>query len=209
MIGAGVNRSAGSVRQGVQHTVVSLGEPHMNRRTVTTTAATAGLVTVAALGVAAPALADVIRAGGEVTRYPDQAPLADAPAGATARVQAVETGNGRTIVTLHVSGFEGLEQYGAHAHTNACGQTGAAAGPHFQYQPGGATDPAYANPENEIWLDFATNPAGEGRAKAVVDWQFPSERRAKSVIIHEGGTSTGAGVAGTAGKRVACISVPF
>lgn len=179
---------------------------------ITAAAATAGLAAVAALGVAVPALAEVARASGEVTRYPGQSPLADAPEGATARVQSVETGDGRTIVTLHVRGFEGLKQYGAHAHTAPCGATGGAAGPHFQLVTdprSPSVDPAYANPENEIWLDFATNPAGNGHAKAVVDWQFPSDRRAQSVIIHERATSTAAGSAGVAGKRVACITVPF
>jgi Cu-Zn family superoxide dismutase len=164
----------------------------MNRSTVTASVATAALAGTAALALAAPALADVARASGEVTRYPGQSPAADAPAGASARVQSVATGDGKTIVTLHVTGFEGLKQYGAHAHTQPCGATGGAAGPHFQLRQ-----------------DLATDPAGEGRAKAVVDWQFPSDRRAKSVIIHERATSTSPGVAGTAGKRVACLTVAF
>jgi Cu-Zn family superoxide dismutase len=184
----------------------------MNRSTVTASVATAALAGTAALALAAPALADVARASGEVTRYPGQSPAADAPAGASARVQSVATGDGKTIVTLHVTGFEGLKQYGAHAHTQPCGATGGAAGPHFQLRQdpvAPSVDPTYANPENEIWLDLATDPAGEGRAKAVVDWQFPSDRRAKSVIIHERATSTSPGVAGTAGKRVACLTVAF
>ena len=74
---------------------------------------------------------------------------------------------------------------------------------------GGLTDPAFANPANEIWLDLTTDAAGNGRAKAVVDWQFPSGRRPGSVIIHERHTSTGAGTAGVAGQRVACLTVPF
>lgn len=184
-------------------------------RTIT---ATAGLAAATALVVAAPAIADsVSRASGDVTRYPGQSPAADAPEGATARVQSVATSDGRTIVTLHVKGFEPLTRYGAHAHTQPCGDPatdpkGLAAGPHFQHDVDPAppsVDPAYANPENEIWLDFSTNPAGNGRAKSVVDWQFSPERRAKSVIIHERQTSTETGKHGTAGKRVACLNVPF
>jgi Cu-Zn family superoxide dismutase len=142
----------------------------MNRSTVTASVATAALAGTAALALAAPALADVARASGEVTRYPGQSPAADAPAGASARVQSVATGDGKTIVTLHVTGFEGLKQYGAHAHTQPCGATGGAAGPHFQLRQdpvAPSVDPTYANPENEIWLDLATDPAGEGRAKAL------------------------------------------
>jgi Cu-Zn family superoxide dismutase len=190
----------------------------MNRSIVTTGAATAGLIAAAALFLAAPALAEsVSRASGEVTRYPGQSPASDVPEGASARVQSVATSDGRTIVTLKVSGFEAFAQYGAHAHTSPCGDpatnpTGTAAGPHFQHvvdpvKP--SVDPAFANPQNEIWLDVATNRAGEGQAKAVVDWQFTPERRAQSVIIHERQTSTQPGEHGTAGKRVACLDVPF
>jgi Cu-Zn family superoxide dismutase len=178
-----------------------------------TIAVTTGLAAAAALAVAAPAIAEnVSRASGELIRYPGQVVAADAPDGATARVQSVETADGRTIVTLHVSGMEPFAAYGAHAHVHACGSTGGAAGPHFQHVPDPvtpSTDPAYAKPQNEIWLDLTTNAAGEGRAKAVVDWQFSPERRAGSVIIHEKHTLTGTGEAGTAGKRVACLTVPF
>jgi Cu-Zn family superoxide dismutase len=190
----------------------------MRRTTVTTAATSAGLVAAAALFVAAPAIADsVTRVSGEVTSYAEQLPEADAPEGATARVQSVATGDGKTVVTLKVSGFEPFAQYGAHAHTKPCGDPGTDpkglfAGPHFQHlidPVAPSVDPAYANPENEIWLDFATNRAGEGHAKAVVDWQFTPERRAKSVIIHERRTSTEPGKHGMAGKRVACLNVPF
>ncbi len=190
----------------------------MHVTTVTTAAVATGLIAAAALFLAAPAIAEsVSRASGEVTRYPGQSPEADAPEGATARVQSVATSDGRTIVTLKVSGFESFAQYGAHAHTKPCGEpatnpTGTDAGPHFQnvVDPvAPSVDLAFANPQNEIWLDFATNRAGEGQAKAVVDWQFGPERRARSVIIHERQTSTQPGKHGTAGKRVACLDVPF
>jgi Cu-Zn family superoxide dismutase len=67
----------------------------------------------------------------------------------------------------------------------------------------------FANPQNEIWLDLTTDAAGNGHAKAVVDRPFPPGRRPGSVIIHERHTSTGAGVAGVAGQRVACLTVTF
>ncbi len=120
---------------------------------------TAGLAATAALALAGPALAgaEVSRAVGDLTRYPGQVPVADAPEGATARVHSVATADGKTIGTLHVSGMESLAHYGAHAHANPCGATGgAAAGPHFQHVLDPVTpsvNPEYANPENEIWLD--------------------------------------------------------
>src|SRR5205807_5728525 len=81
------------------------------------------------------------------------------PAGATASVHATYTGDGRTVVTLHVRGLLPNRDYGAHAHRNACAASPAAAGGHYQnvqdpVQP--STDPAFANPSNEIWLDLMT-----------------------------------------------------
>jgi Cu-Zn family superoxide dismutase len=120
--------------------------------------------------------------GGQRTSGPLITYSAAVPEGATARVQTVETGSGRTITTLHVSGLAPNTEHGAHAHTKPCGETGGAAGPHFQddvdpVSP--STNPAYANPENEIWLDLTTNAAGQGRAKNTVDWQFSPTRRAQ------------------------------
>jgi Cu-Zn family superoxide dismutase len=102
-------------------------------------------------------------------------------------------------------------EYGAHVHANACGATGDAAGPHYQHIQDPVTpsvDPAYANPRNEIWLDFTTDKLGNGFAVAKVDWTFGA-RRPKSVVIHEMHTRTDPGHAGTAGTRLACVNVPF
>jgi hypothetical protein len=80
------------------------------------------------------------------------------PAGARAQVERVETGDGRTIVTLQVFGLLPDRDYGAHAHKFACGPLPTDAGGHFQYVQGGASDPAFANAQNEIWLDL--HPSG-------------------------------------------------
>jgi Cu-Zn family superoxide dismutase len=178
---------------------------HRSARPVVAVSAALGL---AGLALAAPALAGSgAHVADDLTSY-----AAAVPQDARAKVHSVETGDGRTIVTLHVKGMKPSTAYGAHAHTNPCGAVGAAAGPHFQHvvdRVSPSVDPVYANPQNEIWLDLTTDAAGNGHAKAVVDWQFAPDRRAKSVIIHERHTSTGAGVAGTAGARVACLTVPF
>jgi Cu-Zn family superoxide dismutase len=71
-----------------------------------------------------------------------------------------------------------------------------------------STDPAYANPDNEIWLDFTTTKNGSGLAVAQVDWRF-TDRHAGSVVVHAEHTHTDPGHAGTAGARLACITVPF
>ena len=131
------------------------------------------------------------------------------PAGARAMVHAAATGSGKTVVTLHVFGLEPNREYGAHAHRNACGASPLDAGGHFQHEIGGATDPAYANPQNEIWLDVTTDADGNGASQATVDWTFAPDNRARSVVLHDHHTATEPGAAGTAGARLACLTVEF
>lgn len=124
----------------------------------------------------------------------------------------VQTGSAGTTVMLAVRGLVPERRYGAHAHTEPCGPTGADAGPHFQnevdpVQP--SVDPAFANPQNEIWLDLTTDASGAGSATATVQWSFDQDRRAKSVVIHAMETASGPGEAGQAGARAACITVDF
>lgn len=134
------------------------------------------------------------------------------PAGATAAVSVTATDTS-TTTTLRVTGLLPNRAYGAHAHTSACAPTdGKAAGPHFQLrqdpvQP--SVDPAYANPQNEIWLDLTTDAQGNAEATSTVPWAFPDDRRAAAVVIHEKATATQPGGAGTAGSRPACVSVGF
>ncbi|PZS31798.1 MAG: superoxide dismutase [Pseudonocardiales bacterium] len=131
------------------------------------------------------------------------------PVGSRAHVHAVATGAGTTVVTLHAYGLLPDREYGAHAHVANCGPLPTDAGKHFQYVQGGASDPAFANPDNEIWLDFTTDDEGNGQAMTVLDWQFPADRRAHSVVIHDHHTATASGTAGTAGPRYACLTVAF
>jgi len=117
----------------------------------------------------------------------------------------------RSTVGLAVAGLRPNRTYGAHVHVRACGATGAVAGPHYQHvvdpvQP--SVDPAYANPRNEVWLDFTTNAQGDGWAVSQVRWRFRAGA-ANSVVIHEHATHTGPGEAGMAGARVGCLTVRF
>ncbi|MGH3584791.1 MAG: superoxide dismutase family protein [Pseudonocardia sp.] len=140
---------------------------------------------------------------------------AQAPTGAKLSVEARES-DGSTQVQLEVDGLLPDRGYAAHAHARPCGPTGDAAGPHFQndldpaatpQQP--STDPAYANPRNEIWLDLRTDGEGDGEASTEVPFVF-SDRAPASVVIHEAAaTATGPGEAGSAGGRLACLNVPF
>jgi Cu-Zn family superoxide dismutase len=131
------------------------------------------------------------------------------PAGARAHVFSLSAVG--TTTSLVVTGLLPRHSYGAHAHAQPCGATGDAAGPHFQHVPDPvkpSVDPAYANPRNEIWLDFTTDRLGTGFAKSTVDWTFAA-RRARSVVVHETHTHTDPGHAGTAGARLACLDVDF
>ncbi|MGP3941720.1 MULTISPECIES: superoxide dismutase family protein [Streptomyces] len=116
-----------------------------------------------------------------------------------------------TFVFLSVRGLTPHHHYGIHVHTKPCGTKPDSSGPHYQNkedprQP--STNPKYANPHNEVWLDVTTNGAGKGYAKSWQKWQFRSEG-ARSVVIHKHATGTTQGKAGQAGARVACVNVPF
>lgn len=186
----------------------------MRHRTSTRLVPAAAVATGLVLFAASPSIAgaDRVRAEGELIRYGTGAHV---PPGARATVQAVYNAAGDTVVTLRVRGLAPNHEYGAHAHVNACHATDPmAAGGHFQHVPfpEGATpvDPRWANPQNEIWLDVTTDDEGNGVARTKVPWQFSPERAAGSVMIHAEHTHTGAdGPAGTAGARLACITVDF
>ena len=74
-----------------------------------------------------------------------------------------------------------------------------------------SVDPAYANPDNEIWLDLTTDGDGNATAQAVQRWQFPNAQglSAHSVVLHDHHTATASGAAGTAGPRYGCLTVAF
>jgi Cu-Zn family superoxide dismutase len=109
-------------------------------------------------------------------------------------------------VKLSVSGLPPNRPFGSHVHKLACGDM--KAGGHYQDTPfpadSGATDPMYANAMNEVWLDFTTDAQGSATVETKVKWR-PRAGEAKSVMIHDQMTMTG----GTAGAKLACISVPF
>ena len=158
--------------------------------------------------VAEGVLAPPERAGDAFTYNP-----ALAPEGAEISVYT-DTDGGTTAVRLEVTGLLPGRGYAAHAHVNACGPTGDAAGPHFQNQldpaaaPGRpSTDPAFANPQNEIWLDLRTDGEGDGESTAEVPFVF-ADRAPASVVIHEAEvTATTPGQAGSAGARLACLTI--
>lgn len=211
-------------------TVVSGKAPGRGRRTLVTSLAAAPMLAVVIIGADADATGTVTVGGSvhaettdsraTVTTRQFQAyqPGATAitydqtlvPAGARISVGSVSVLDG-TEVLLTAQGLVPGRDYGAHAHNTVCGQSPADAGPHYQHQVDPvqpSVDPVYANPDNEIWLDFTTDAAGNGTARATVDWAF-GERHPNAVVLHEHHTRVMPGEAGTAGPRLACATVPF
>ena len=131
------------------------------------------------------------------------------PPGARARVAITRTSFG-LVVRLTVAGMVPRRPYGAHLHTQPCTAVPDAAGPHYQNRHDPKTpsvDPSYANPENEVWLDFLADGAGTATAVSQENWTFDPKAPPRSLVIHAETTRTGSGVAGTAGARAACLSL--
>lgn len=137
-----------------------------------------------------------------------------APVGAAVTAALIPSSDGSTRAELTVSGLLPNRGYAAHVHMKACGATGEAAGPHYQNRMDPAasaqapsTNPEYANPRNEIWLDLHTDDAGDGTSRSTVPFVF-TDRVPGSIVIHEAmQTETAPGHAGQAGARIACLTL--
>jgi Cu-Zn family superoxide dismutase len=194
----------------------------------TFTPKTAILVTVTAIATVSPASAcpstsDLMSGGGAhgtstIATFEPYRPGAQAvtynrrlvPVGARVKITVVSRG-GVTTTRLTVHGLVPDRAYGAHAHTKRCGPNPKDAGPHYQNVPDPvqpSVNPRYANPRNEIWLDFTTDARGNATAVSTVPWRF-TVRHAHSVVVHTMHTHTGPGHAGDAGARLGCVNVDF
>lgn len=132
------------------------------------------------------------------------------PVGAGVQITSSSEGE-MTVTRLTLHGLAPNRAYGAHAHTNRCGPNPADSGPHYQNMPDPvqpSVDPKFANPQNEIWLDFTTDARGDATSESDVPWRF-TDRHAKSVVLHATKTQTGPGHAGGAGERLGCVNVDF
>ena len=120
----------------------------------------------------------------------------------------------RTVVTLSVAGLQPNRGYAVHAHTKACGTTGEDAGPHYQHRIDPAatpqtpsTNPEYANPQNEIWLDLRTDADGSASIHTSVPFNI-TDQTPRSIVVHEATTTaTAPDQAGQAGARIACLTL--
>lgn len=132
------------------------------------------------------------------------------PSGASAKVTQLNTRQGMEIA-LSVRGFLEDRSYGARVHTRPCGTQPGDSGPRYQdvqdpRTP--STDPRYANPDNEVWLDFTTDGYGRGDAVSAHSWRF-RPGGARSVVVHEHPAGDDSARTGDTGRRVACVTVPF
>ncbi|MEV4471112.1 superoxide dismutase family protein [Nonomuraea sp. NPDC049504] len=123
-----------------------------------------------------------------------------APQGAQASI-TVESSGGQTRTSLVVEGLRPRRTYGAHLHAKPCGTDPEAAGPHYQHHPG------QIDPVSEVWLDFTTNEEGQGRSAARNDWALERAKLPGSLVIHSKATKKSGPQVGTAGDRVACLTL--
>lgn len=118
-------------------------------------------------------------------------PFADGPDTLEGHAQMVRTGNGSTIVSVHVRGLEPGATYGAHVHNQPCalGQGGG------HYLHDGPTGGGSANEPNGIWPGpFTANAAGVGRGRVMVPVRAGDD--AVSVVVHAPG-----------GTKIACADL--
>lgn len=162
---------------------------HMTKRAMAATIVVAGMV-----GTAGVALGASSRSTGPDYTYGATGEFS----GATAEVHVVTTGDGGSMITLHVRDADAVagRTFGAHVHQSPCGAEGSAAGGHYQHAPTGDLE------GREVWLDFTVNPTGNGHASARRPWSV-DQSAPRSVIIHADPTAPN----GAAGARLACIDL--
>jgi superoxide dismutase, Cu-Zn family len=164
----------------------------MSRKTVVAAIVVAGCL--GSGGAALAAAGSSSRSAGPEYVYGGTGELGDA----TAEVHMVTTGDGSSLVTLHVRGAEAVagRTFGAHVHKAACGPVPTDAQGHYQHAATGDLE------AREVWLDFTVNAAGNGHAEARRPWSV-DQSSPRSVIIHAAPTAAD----GSAGARLACIDL--
>lgn len=163
----------------------------MSRKTVAAAIVVAGCI--GSSGVAL-AVGSSSRSAGPDHVYGSSGELADA----TADVHVVMTGEGGSMITLHLRGVEAEagRTFGAHVHQTPCGENPLASGGHYQHAATGDLE------AREVWLDVTVNEAGNGHAEARRPWSV-DQSAPRSVVIHAAPTAPN----GTAGARLACIDL--
>jgi len=142
-----------------------------------------------------PALAAGARVtSGSLTALPGAAANEPGIAGAA---HLVRTSDGRTLLSLQVTGLRSGVTYGVHLHGAPCSGTNPGGG-HYKHDLTGA-----AQPPNELWgssdpsdpmAGLTANAAGNARGRGVANWTAGAT--AQAVVIHAGfdhGGSAGGG----------------
>ncbi|HVZ33572.1 MAG TPA: hypothetical protein VG963_14170, partial [Polyangiaceae bacterium] len=127
-------------------------------------------------------------------------------AGIQGSAHATRTASGGLQVVLTVSGLPASRAFGAHVHKLSCDDM--MAGGHYENDPAppdaSTSDPTYANPANEVWLDFTTDSTGAATAETTETW-IPRAGQAKAIVVHDHHTGDG----GAAGQKLACLNIAF
>ena len=138
------------------------------------------------------------------------------PEGASILASIMPAGSGYTQTTanLSVAGLLPNRAYVVRAHTQACGATAEQAGPPYQDRmdpaatpQGSSTNPQYANPRNEIWLDVRTDSDGSASSGTTVPFTFTNRAPASVVVYDAQTTATAPGQAGQLGAPIACLNL--
>lgn len=136
-----------------------------------------------------------------------------APIGAAMTATVIPTSEGSTA-QLTVLGLLPNRGYAVYAYDRPCGETADAAGTRFQdhLDPAAtsaspSTNPKYANPDNEIWLDVRTDAAGAGTAATTIPFVL-TDRVPRSFVVHDATqTPTGPDQVADIGARIACLTL--
>lgn len=136
-----------------------------------------------------------------------------APIGAAMTGTVIPTSEG-SMAQLTVFGLLPNRGYAVYAYANACGASAGAAGRRFQNHldptatsQNPSSDPRYANPDNEIWLDVRTDIAGTGTSHTTVPYTL-SDRVPGSLVVHDVvQTPAGPSEPRKAGDRIACLTL--
>jgi superoxide dismutase, Cu-Zn family len=133
------------------------------------------------------------------------------PEGASILASIMPAGFGytETRANLSAAGLLPNHAYVVRAHTQACGATAEDAGPPYQNRvdpaatpQGASTNPQYANPRNELWLDIRTDSDGSASSGASVPFTF-TDRAPASVVVYDAAP----GQAGQLGAPIACLNL--
>jgi Cu-Zn family superoxide dismutase len=143
-----------------------------------------------------------------ITYDPDLAPI-----GAAMTATIIPTSEGSTA-QLTVLGLLPDRGYAVYAYTKACGPTVGSAGTRFQNHLDPAatpstpsTDPRYANPDNEIWLDLRTDDDGTGTSATHIPFVL-TDRVPHAFVVHDGmHTPRNSAQAADIGARIACLTL--